>query len=207
MAVKIGTEMGGGFKIGTEIVGGMKASTEIFYRKAEDRPRVNAIHTYTITVGQTGGGVRGYWDGNTGSITDASYTQPDGVERRIRQTFLVPGTTNLRFLVTNNGGLTTSSLDQFPEEITVVRGTASYVHYVRKGTPSLQGYGQGIGQDYVVTDGAASSTLQLNSTVTVNLFQGRAQIPNIPTTWALSWRTSSPVFASSYNVNRSFALP
>ena len=105
-------------------------------------------HIFTVTAGASGG-VIGYWDGNTGSITSASYDPGDGsgnvVIRQVMRGNPV-GAADLRFLI-NRAGLTTSDTEVFPDSITIQTDGTSYP-FIRKAVPEIAAFGQGIGMDY-----------------------------------------------------------
>ena len=103
-------------------------------------------HSYSIMTG-TSGGITGYWDGNAGTITDATYTLPNGRSARIRQTMQVGNM--LRFLL-NQSGLGTGDGDQFPTDIAVTLG-GRVSHWGRPTAASSAG--QGIYRDYALLSG------------------------------------------------------
>ena len=165
MGLKIGTENVGGLKIGTEVVGGMKAGNDIIYRKVVT-PSLTVRYTATVTSA-SGRGFLGYWHNNIGSIAQATYTLPNSVSAIIRQCMTSENGTGLIFVL-SSGGLTTSSIDQFPVQVRVTSGSNS-ISYDRPS--SLSTVGQGIRGNY--TSGASAAeeiaVFRHNNTVTVEL--------------------------------------
>ena len=162
MPLKIGAEIIGGLRIGREDVGGMKIGTEMIYQVGQP---VAPYHSYTITVGQRSG-ITGYWFNNIGNITDATYNLPNTISAIIRQSMILGE--EFRFLI-SSGGVTVSSLDQFPTRIVCTRAGRSVV-FVRADPVQIASFGQGIGMDYVVGTGAISGIFNLNTTVAIQLF-------------------------------------
>ena len=116
------------------------------------------IHTFTITCGTTSGLV-GYWDGNIGTITNATYTLPNGSDATIRQCMIggIIGTTNeVRFLL-NQPGLSTSDADRFPLRIVATNGDNS-VEFIPQNPDQIASFGQGIGRDYTRDVSAGGSS-------------------------------------------------
>ena len=140
-----------------------------FFMAADEPPApVGALrHTYSITVGTHGSGIRGYWFNNIGNISNSAYALPNGVNAIIRQTMLLTDG-DFRFLV-SSGGATTSSLDQFPTRIEIQRN-ADIASFTRKSPVEIASFGQGIGMDFELSSGNAAAILTNNTTVTCRLY-------------------------------------
>ena len=128
-------------------------------------------HTFKITCGSRSG-LLGYWDGNIGSITNATYQLPNGSNATIRQCMSgspIGGLDEVRFLL-NQAGLTASDTDQFPLRLEISRGSLSTT-LTPQNPDQIQAFGQGIGRDYIKAAGAGGSRVDQifanNTTVTV----------------------------------------
>ena len=141
---------------------GGNGAIRITYTTGTSPPPTSSTHTFTVTAGTTSG-LTGYWDGNTGSITNGVYRLPNGSNATIRQCLIggAIGTDELRFLL-NQSGLGTSDTDQFPDRITATRG--SFVAEWRPSSPEQIGaFGQGIGRDYTIVSGGSSNSQMLSN--------------------------------------------
>ena len=135
-------------------------------------------HSYSIDVGGPSRGIIGYWFNNLGSITNANYILPNGTSAIIRQTMvddpsavggsIEPG--EMRFLL-SSGGVSTSSVDQFPIRIVCSLSRGASVEFVPHSPDQIASFGQGIGRDYDRSSGSLiSEVFTVNSTVNVQLF-------------------------------------
>ena len=140
-----------------------------FLPKGEEPPELTLTHTYTITVA-SGRGQIGYWFNNIGSITEATFTIPNGSAATIRQTMVAGGVgaNQMRWLMFSGANINVNTIDQFPVEIKIISGGRSAIA-IMQNPVEISSFGQGIGVDYSLSD-AGVALFVAGATLTVELY-------------------------------------
>ena len=155
------TDEAGGIRFGSSTPAGIAIGATKVWPPAPD---LTLSHTATITVGNARTPLIGWWDNNQGSITNPTYTLPDGTTGNIRQFMMGVGVDLVRFLIQGN-----RNADQFPAEIRATLGSNTIV--LRPPDPrTTSRFGQGTGMDYVLQSGTLTDVFVNGMDVTCLLY-------------------------------------